>query len=188
MVCRLRNCTDCRKSVADQLTFKSIVTILEEAEASGDFARFVPAFDDDECEKRCLYIAKSIHDRLYEKAATKREQDYLDNIRALLKSYVIADEIADDDEFFKRLKPRKNKHLTDIWEIKITFAPTARIFGCFAAPDLFFAFVSKLRDKCPFQTAMQTVHDEWHVLAGVRPRYRGWPLANCISNCGARTI
>lgn len=170
----------------ERLTFKSIETILREAEASGDLKRFVPAFDDDECEMRCLYISTDLHDRLYVHPAN--QQDYFNNVRAILKSYVIGDEIVDDDEFFKCLKPRGNSALTDIWEIKIAFAPTARIFGCFAAFDLFFAFTSRLREKCPFEAAMQAVHDEWHRLAGTRLRYHGWPLDQCISNCGVRTI
>jgi hypothetical protein len=172
--------------VRKRLTFKSIETILAEVEASGELKRFVPAFDEDECEKRCLYIATDLHDRLYDHPGNQR--DYFDNVRAILKSYVIGDEIDDDDEFFKRLKPKRNPALTDIWEIKITFAPTARIFGCFAAFDLFFAYTSRLRERCPFEAAMQAVHDEWHRRAELRLRYRGWPLDQCISNCGVRTI
>lgn len=164
------------------MTFKSIVTILAEAEASGELIRFVPAFDEDECEKRRLYLSKDMHNRIYNHPA--HQKDYFANVRAVLKTYVVGDEIEDDEEFFKRLKPKWNPQHVDIWEIKILFAPRARIFGAFAGQDCFVAFTSRLREKCPFKQAMEKVHNDWDALFLSRPRYRCWPLANCITDCG----
>ncbi len=99
------------------MTFKSIVTILGEADASGVLTRFLPEFDEDECEKRRLYLSKDMHDRIYN--CPTHQKDYFLNVRAVLKRYVAGDEIEDDELYFKRLKPRGNPHHTDIWEIRI---------------------------------------------------------------------
>lgn len=179
------NCAKCGDAHLEQLTFKSIVTILEEAEASGELKRFLPVFDEDECEKRRLYLSKDMYNRIYNHPA--HERDYFANVRAVLKAYVVGEEIEDDDELFKRLTPRGSPHLTDIWEIKITFAPRARIFGAFTGQDCFVAFTSRLREKCPFKEAMEKVHFAWNKLFLGHSRYRCWPLDQCISNCGART-
>ncbi|MBA3510674.1 hypothetical protein [Sphingomonas sp.] len=167
------------------MTFKSIETILAEAEVSGALKRFEPAFDEDECEKRRLYLSKDTRNRIYNHPAHQR--DYFANVRAVLKEYVIGEEIEDDEQFFKRLTPRRNPHLTDIWEIKITFAPKARIFGAFAGQDCFVAITSRLRDKCPFEDAMEKVHYTWNRLFPGHPRFRCWPLDQCITDCGGYT-
>lgn len=164
------------------MTFKSIETILLEAEASGELIRFLPAFDEDECEKRRLYLSKDMRNRIYNHPA--HERDYFANVRAVLKSYVVGEEIEDDDEFFKPLAPRGNPHLTDIWEIKITFAPTARIFGAFVGPDCFVAFTSRLRKRCPFKEAMEKVHFAWNKLFLGHRRFRCGTLDQCITDCG----
>lgn len=164
------------------MTFKSIVTILAEAETSGNLVRFVPAFDEDECEKRRLYLSRDMHNRIYNHPAAQR--DYFANVRAVLKTYVVGDEIEDDEQFFKRLTPKGNSDLIDIWEIKITFAPAARIFGAFADQDCFVAFTSRLRERCPFREAMERVHNAWTKLFLGHPRFRCWPLDQCITDCG----
>jgi hypothetical protein len=155
---------------------------LEEADASGVLKRFLPEFDGDECEKRRLYLSKELQNDLYNYPAHRK--DYFRNVRAILKSYVVGEEIVDDEQFFKRLEPRRNPHHTEIWEIKIAFAPTARIFDAFASQDCFVAFTSRLRRKCPFQEAMHKVHTNWGTLFLGHQRHRCWPLDQCITDSG----
>lgn len=129
-----------------------------------------------------MYLSKDMQNRLYSYPA--HQLDYFAEVRAVLKSYVTGESIEDDEQFFKRLTPRGNPHLIDIWEIKITFAPTARIFGAFTGQDCFVAFTSRLRAKCPYGEAMQKVHDQWNMLFHGHPRYHCWPLDQCITDCG----
>jgi hypothetical protein len=164
------------------LTFKSIETILAEAEASGSLRRFLPAFDEDECEKRRLYISKDDYNRLY--VHPKSEIDYWANVRAELGVYVKGEPIPDDETYFKRLNPKGDASLGDIWEIRILLSPQSRLFGAFAGPDCFVAFTRRLRNKCPFAKAMKIVRDSWYDLFGGHRRFSCWPLDQCITNLG----
>lgn len=166
--------------MAERLTFKSIETILRECEEANTLRRFLPAFDGDECEKRRLYITPDVFSRLFEHPS--REQDYWAQVRAALGDYVKGEPVADDETFFKKLKPPGD----DIWEIRITFSPQARFFGAFVGPNCFVAFTGRFREKCPFDKAMQIVRDRWDALFPGWRRFRCDPLSNCISNFGAR--
>lgn len=130
------------------MTFKSIATILAECEEAKILRRFTPVMDEDECEKRRLYLSREIHARLYE--YPKAERDYWANVRDSLGTYVKGDPIADDEKLFKRLDPKGDESLKDIWEIRILFSPQSRLFGAFIGEDSFVAFTSRLRENCPF--------------------------------------
>jgi hypothetical protein len=176
-------CCGWRNNVSrHQLTFKSIATILSEAEASGSLKRFLPVFDGDECEKRRLYLSNDVHSRLYEHPAS--QTDYWANVRAELGVYVKGEPIPDDETFFKQLDPKGDDSLLDIWEIRILLSPQSRLFGAFAAADCFVVFTARLRNKCPFDVAMKTVRDSWYELFGGHRRYSCWPLEQCITNLG----
>ena len=164
------------------MTFKSIETILEEAEASGVLKRFLPVFDGDQCEKRRLFISKDLYSRLYE--YPKAETDYWAQVRASLGDYVKGGELPDDETFFKRLNPKGDQSLFDIWEIRILLSPQSRLFGAWAGEDCFVAFTERLRNKCRFDQGMRIVRDQWCALFGGRPRYRCWPLNQCMTNPG----
>lgn len=161
------------------MTFKPIETILAEAEASGALKRFLPAFDEDECEKRRLYISDDVYSRLY--AHPKSETDYWANVRAELGVYVKGEPIPDDETFFKRLDAKGRPSFFDIWEIRILLSPQSRLFGAFAGPDCFIAFTGRLRNKCPFDAAMRIVGDRWYDLFGGHRRFSCWPLDQCIT-------
>lgn len=164
------------------MTFKSIETILEEADASGLLKRFLPAFDEDECEKRRLYISKDVYSRLYE--YPKAQRDYWANVRASLGDYVKGEPIPEDDVFFKRLDPKGDQSLYDIWEMRILHHPQSRLFGAFTEPNCFVSFTGRMRDDCDFDKAMRIVRDRWYDLFGGHPRFRCWPLNKCITNLG----
>lgn len=166
------------------LTFKSIETILAEAEASGTLKRFLPVFDEDECEKRRLYISGDVFSRMYEHPKT--ETDYWANVRAELGVYVKGEAIIDDQSFFKCLDPKGDTSLVDIWEIRILLSPQSRLFGAFAAPDCFIAFTGRLRSKCPFDVAMRIVRDRWYDVFGGHRRFSCRTLSQCITNPGGR--
>jgi hypothetical protein len=167
------------------LTFKSIVTILEEADASGVLKRFEPPFDGDECEKRRLLISKELQNDLYSGPA--HLSDYRAKVRAQLKTYVVGDYIQDDDvDFFRRLDPEGNRNHYDLWEIKVPIAPAMRIFGAFVEFDCFAAFTSRPRKGCRYGEAMRKADSEWNKIFPGYSRHNGWPLDQCISNCGAR--
>ena len=155
---------------------------MAEAEASGHLKRFLPLFDEDECEKRRLYISEDVYGRLY--THPKSETDYWANVRAELGIYVKGEPLSDDDTFFKRLNPRNDSSLRDIWEIRILLSPQSRLFGAFAGPDCFIAFTARLRNKCPFAEAMSIVRDRWHDLFFGHHRFSCWPLDHCITNLG----
>src|SRR5207302_1641256 len=149
-----------------------------EAEGSGVLKRFLPVFDEDQCEKRRLFISKDIYSRLYE--YPKSQLDYWANVRSELGVYVKGEDVPDDDRYFKRLEPREE----DIWEIRILASPQSRLFGAWAGADCFVVFTARLRNKCPFDEAMRIVHDKWYAIFGGHRRYRCWPLDQCMTNLG----
>ena len=169
------------------MTFKSMRHTLQELESSGRLVRFLPDMDRDESEKRRLLMTPAISQFLKGNYPRKVKIDYYARIRARLGHYVKGFSIEDNDDFFKQLHPYGQERLKDFWEIRITFDPHSRIFGAFAAKDCFVAMRAKFRDDCGkefsrgFKRAISACESDWNSLFGSLPRFRCFPLPNCIS-------
>ena len=85
--------------------------------------------------------------------------------------YVKGEPIDDDDVYFKRLDPKGDTSLRDIWEIRIVLSPQSRLFGAFADKDCFVAFTGRLRNKCPFAKAMKIVRAQFGAHIGPIVRF-----------------
>ncbi len=91
---------------------------------------------------RSLYLTRELYDEVYEEKESLIEQKMFSILIADLEVIVNSDTI--DPQYFRCLEPRK----AGIWEIRSTRQePQIRIFGAFAAKNIFIATHYKLRDE-----------------------------------------
>ena len=90
---------------------------------------------------RKLYMTGELYDEVYEEKESRFEQKMFANLIADLEVFVTSNTI--DHYYLWCLEPRKE----GVWEIRSTREePQIRIFGVFAAKDIFVATHYKLRD------------------------------------------
>lgn len=165
------------------MTFKSIETILNESVQAGLIHPFVPVMDADEMVKRQLYITPKMKSYINGEHAQKSASEYYASVRASLGEFVKGEEVLDDQNYLKKLKP----YHENIWEIKITFKPQARLFGAFVGLDRFVALSAALRKDCDdggFDKHRELVKTRWAEIFGNKPRNSCWPLIYCITGVG----
>lgn len=148
---------------------------------TGQIRRFVPVFDPCESEERELFMTPALHDWLYQ-ADRKATENFKANIRAFLGRYVKGEEI-DNRDYMKSWK-------LNVFELRVQLQPrreATRIFGAFAATDVFFAsnwhFRSDFGDATDpkWDAAIERLVKKWDELFAGYHRVAAKPFSNCVA-------
>ena len=108
---------------------------------SGRLKLVVPRVSSDQLIRR-LYLTKQLYAKVYEEKETESEKKMFENLKADLQVFVSSNTI--DPKYLWCLRPPEN----GIWEIRSTRQrPQIRVFGAFAAKDVFIGTHYKLRDE-----------------------------------------
>lgn len=143
---------------------------MQELRRTGRIVLFDPERKPHEPYRRRLWLQAGLHQTVMSKGATSDEQRYYANVRALLKDFVIGGGF-DDDMVFKPLRPPPKS----LWEIRITFAPAARIFGGFVRKGEFLGTNMRHRKALERGFAPHTARSAtiWKSMFGKRDRCPG---------------
>jgi len=164
-----------------ELIYKLFGTILEERIRLGDLVRAPVAFDQDESEKRELFMPPALRQTLSQ-VHPKMARDYAANIRAFLGRFVKG-QMIDNENYMK-------SWANDVFELRVQNqkrGDRVRIFGAFGRPDSFVAFFRRPRsyfggkDDPRWDDAVHRVAHEWNVTFPGCPRVPAHPFSNCVT-------
>jgi len=164
--------------------------MIREWRASGDLRLLTPAIPSTAC-VRWVFVSKALFDAFHGPWATTGEEKNMMRARATMDAFTSGQRIS------VRLPPSKNVSAQlalledardEVWEFRCRDPdPQMRIFGRFAEPDLFIAFIKRNRDEFKsnddFQPVMEECKRHWRTYFPSYTPYRGSSAHDYVSNC-----
>jgi hypothetical protein len=164
------------------LTYKLFGTILDQKLQLNELVRLPIVFDQDESEKRELFMPPALRDTL-QQVHPRMARDYDANIRAFLGRYIKGEEVIDNETYMKSWKE-------DVFELRVQLQKRRdriRIFGAFGRPETFIAFFRRPRnlfggkEDPEWDKAIYRVVDEWNATFPGCRRVSSRPFSNCLT-------
>lgn len=163
------------------MSFKTIDTILKEAEDAGTLRRFVPLWDPDESEKRELFLSPGVFDLVHQENR-RLGRSFGPAVRGFLKRFVVGGPI-DNKNYMKSWRD-------DVFALRVQIEPRKhpdnhRIFGGFVKQDCFVALNYEkrgiLEQRNSWDFKIGSAIEKWEGLFGSFSRVPARPFSNCVS-------
>lgn len=175
------------------MTYISIYNHMDELGLAGDLYRVVPALSEDPI-RRTLVLSREIHDLVSGPPPEGISMARLGTLRRDLERFVTAPRILVPEEPFRAgtaYMSRLHAAADEVWEIRARDPkPGIRVFGRFAAPDVFVALTWSTRQRLggpksvEWKNAIRLCKTRWRQLFLTFPPHSGVRICDYITDGG----